>query len=101
MSKGYLIANVDIADDALYQEYRSRTPEVIARHGGRFLVRGGEVTPLEGDFKAKRLVVLEFPDVEAAKRFYFSADYQQIIPLRTRASTGDFVIVEGFEPPSA
>lgn len=97
--KGYLIANVDVTDAEAYLEYRARTPDIIARHGGRFLVRGGEVTPLEGEMKAGRLVVLEFPTPEAAKAFYHSAEYQEIIPYRTRASTGDFVIVEGYEPP--
>jgi uncharacterized protein (DUF1330 family) len=95
--KGYLIANVDVTDPEGYVAYRLRTPEIIARYGGRFLVRGGEVTPLEGEMKAGRLVILEFDSVEAAKAFYHSPDYQEIIPIRTGASTGDFVIVEGFD----
>lgn len=97
--KGYLIANVDVTDPEGYVAYRTRTPDIIASHGGRFLVRGGEVTPLEGEMKAGRVVILEFPSVEAAKAFYFSPEYQEIIPYRTGASTGDFIIVEGYEPP--
>lgn len=95
--KGYLIANVDVTDPDAYVAYRLRTPDIIARHGGRFLVRGGEVTPLEGEMKPGRLVVLEFDSVEAAKAFYHSPDYQAVIPIRTSASTGDLVIVEGFD----
>jgi uncharacterized protein (DUF1330 family) len=102
MAKGYVIASIDVADEAAYDAYRARTPGVIAQYGGRFIVRGGAVTPLEGDMGLKgRLVVLEFPSVEAASRFYHSPEYQQILPLRTRASQGALLIVEGCEPPTA
>lgn len=97
--KGYIIANVSVADAEAYVPYRLRTPDIIAKYGGRFLIRGGEVTPLEGEMKVGRLVVLEFPTVEAARAFYFSPEYQEIVPIRTGASTGDFILVEGFEPP--
>jgi uncharacterized protein (DUF1330 family) len=101
MAKGYVIASIDVADQGAYDAYRSRTPDVIAQYGGRFLVRGGTVTPLEGEMGLKgRLVILEFPSVEAARRFYDSPEYQEIIPLRTRASQGALLIVEGFDPPT-
>jgi uncharacterized protein (DUF1330 family) len=97
---GYLIANIEVSDDAAYDAYRSRTPGIIAKYGGRFLVRGGAITPLEGDMMVRRLVILEFPSVAAAKRFYDSPEYQEVIPFRTRASQGALLIVEGFEPPT-
>lgn len=101
MAKGYVIASIDVADDAAYDAYRARTPGVIAQYGGRFIVRGGPVTPLEGDMGLNgRLVILEFPSVEAAKRFYDSPEYQEIIPLRTSASQGALLLVEGFDPPT-
>jgi uncharacterized protein (DUF1330 family) len=93
--KGYLIANVDVADEAGYESYRSQTGAVVERHGGRFLVRGGALDVLEGDPGIARLVVLEFPSVEAAHAFYASADYQAILPLRTAYAEASLFIVEG------
>ena len=91
----YLIANIDVRDPHAYEAYRCRTGEIIARHGGRFIVRGGTIHPLEGEPSAGRLVIIQFPDVATAKGFYDSPDYQAIIPLRTVASTASLLIVEG------
>ncbi|MFL6721580.1 MAG: DUF1330 domain-containing protein [Sphingomonas sp.] len=91
----YLIANVDVHDPVAYEAYRSRTGDIVANHGGRFIVRGGAVHPLEGEPGVHRLVIIEFPSVAAAKGFYDSPEYQAIIPLRTVASTGSLLVVEG------
>ena len=95
--KGYLIANVAVADAVAYENYRSRTGAIVERHGGRFLVRGGTVEPLEGNPGFERLVIIEFPSVEAAHAFYDSAEYQEIIPFRTSTSRGALCIVSGAE----
>ena len=95
--KGYLIANVEIADPSAYENYRSRTKAIVERHGGRFIVRGGTIEPLEGDPGFARLVIIEFPSVEAAHGFYDSPEYQEIIPLRTSTSNGKLCIVAGTE----
>ena len=63
----YVIAEVEVTDPALYERYRREVPGTLAPFGGRFVVRGGAVEPLEGDWAPKRLVVLEFPDRAAAK----------------------------------
>ncbi len=68
---------------------------MIAAHGGRFLVRGGAVEAREGAPPAGRVVVIEFPDMEAARRFYDSPGYQAILPLRQAASQGRLFLVEG------
>ena len=93
----YLIANVDVQDPVAYEDYRSRTGAIIERHGGRFIVRGGTVHALEGEPWAHRLVIIEFPNLAAAKGFYDSAEYQEAIPFRTRASEGQLLIVEGHD----
>jgi uncharacterized protein (DUF1330 family) len=95
--KGYLIANVDVHDPSAYENYRSRTAAIVERHGGRFLVRGGAVEPLEGDPGFARLVIIEFPSVEAAHAFYDSPEYQEILPFRTSTSQGKLCIVAGVE----
>jgi uncharacterized protein (DUF1330 family) len=93
--KGYLIANVDVQDADAYENYRSRTGAIVDRYGGRFLVRGGAIEPLEGDPRFARLVIIEFPSVEAAHAFYDSPEYQEIIPFRTSTSNGALCIVSG------
>ena len=91
----YLIANVDVHDPDAYQAYRSRTGAIVERHGGRFIVRGGKIHHLEGQDWARRLVIIKFPDLDAAKGFYDSPEYQEVIPLRTNVSDGALLIVEG------
>ena len=93
--KGYVVANVDVKDWAAYESYRSRTAEVIEQYGGRFLVRGGKVEVIEGDPGIARLIILEFPSVEAAHRFYDSPEYQAILPDRLNNADSTLVVVEG------
>ena len=71
----YLIVDCEVTDPERYEAYKQLAPPAIAKYGGRYLVRGGEMTPLEGDWRPNRVVVLEFPDVETAKRFYASPEY--------------------------
>ena len=93
--KGYVIANVSVEDAAGYEGYRSQTAAIIERYGGRFLVRGGAVEVKEGAPGIARLIVLEFPSVEAARIFYDSPEYQAILPLRFENATSTLIIAEG------
>ena len=95
MAKAYLVAQIEVQDPAAYEAYRSRTGAVIERFGGRFIVRGGTLHPLEGTPEFGRLAIIEFPDVESARSFYDSPDYQQLVPHRTANSTGTLFIAEG------
>jgi uncharacterized protein (DUF1330 family) len=70
-------------------------PAVIAKYGGRYIVRGGKVEALEGGWQPKRVAVLEFPSMDQALKFYRSEDYAPLIKLRQKASRGRIVIVEG------
>ena len=92
-----MVAQIEIHDPSGYDAYRSRTGAVIERFGGRFLVRGGTLHPLEGDPDFSRLVVIEFPDLAAAQGFYDSADYQELIPHRTTNASSMLLIAEGFD----
>ena len=94
----YLYGNITIHDMALYEQYRSQVPAIIAKYGGRYLVRGGAVEVVEGDVDAQRQVILEFPDMAALKAFYFSAEYKPMIAIRQRAATGSIVLIEGCLP---
>jgi uncharacterized protein (DUF1330 family) len=95
----YLLAEVEVHDPETYATYTAQTPGVIERHGGRFIVRGGAAESLEGAAPAGRLVVIEFPDLAAARRFYDSPDYQAIVGIRHQAATSRVILVEGHPPP--
>ncbi|HYX65994.1 MAG TPA: DUF1330 domain-containing protein [Burkholderiales bacterium] len=91
----YIIAMVNIKDAEKYQEYAKRAGPANAKYGSRFLVRGGKKHPLEGDIPFQRIVVTEFPDVEAARKFYQSVEYQEARKHRLGAADFNMVIVEG------
>lgn len=91
----YLLAQIEVRDRETYRQYTARTPAIIAKHGGRFLVRGGETEILEGEGAGRRIVVLEFPSMEAARAFYYSPEYQQAKEIRTSCADGQFLIVQG------
>lgn len=91
----YLYANVEITDPTAYEVYRARVPAVISAFGGRYLVRGGAVKVLEGAADPQRQVILEFPDMAALEAFYYSAEYQALVPLRQTASTGQLIAIQG------
>jgi uncharacterized protein (DUF1330 family) len=91
----YLIVETDIRDPEQYELYKAASPAAVEAGGGRFVVRGGETAVLEGDWNPKRLVVLEFPDLETAKRFYESPEYQAAKALREGAAQLNMVAVEG------
>ena len=92
---GYLIVEVEVTDPLAYERYRPLAGASVARHGGKFIVRGGKTETLEGGWAPKRIVVLEFPSVEAAKKFYNSEDYQEALKLRLAASKSKAILVEG------
>jgi uncharacterized protein (DUF1330 family) len=73
----YVIVDLTVTDLPTMEEYRKRVPATLAAYGGRFLVRGGAHQTVEGDWKPNRLVVLEFPSMEQAKRWYDSEEYRE------------------------
>src|ERR1700730_12110775 len=89
----YVLVNVEITDSAGFAEYRKLVPATIAAFGGRYLARGGATEVLEGEWIPPRLVALEFPDVATIKAWYQSPEYQQLLELRKRTATSDFVII--------
>ena len=91
----YIIAQINVTDPEKYGEYAKLAGPANAKYHGRFLVRGGAKTTLEGDIPYQRIVVTEFPDVEAAKRFYHSVEYQAAREKRLGAADFNMVIVEG------
>ena len=94
MAKGYWIARNDVHDMETYKKYVAGSAAAFERFGGRFLVRGGQYTLLEGTTRPRQ-VVIEFPSYQAALDCYNSADYQAAAKIRGQSSQGDIVIIEG------
>ncbi|MBV8092465.1 MAG: DUF1330 domain-containing protein [Acetobacteraceae bacterium] len=95
----YLMVNITVTDPVRYQEYRERAPAAVSRYGGRYIVRGGAVHPLEGELGFDRFVVVEFPSLEMAKRFYDSPEYAPLLKLRRESTHSRAALVEGYLPP--
>jgi uncharacterized protein (DUF1330 family) len=91
----YVIAQVEVTDAKVFEQYRRDVPATLVPFGGRFVVRGGATETLEGDWQPKRLVVLEFPDRTAARAWWESQAYAAPKALRQRSARTQLVIVEG------
>ena len=91
----YVIARVNVTDPDKYKGYTALTPAAIVKNGGKFLVRGGPVVTMEGDDESRRIVVLEFDTVEAAKAFYDSPEYREARDARENAADFQMIVVEG------
>ena len=98
MPKGYWIPHIDVSNPEGYKAYTAATPGAHEKYKGVALVRGGKMEVVEGHARA-RIVLREFPDYAAALACYRSPDYQSARPLRLANSTGEFVIVEGYDGP--
>lgn len=94
----YLIGSITVTDPEGYEVYRARVPAVIAAHGGRYVVRGGQMEVVEGDWPGPRTVVLAFPDMPRLKAFYASADYAPLLAIRQRCAVSNLIAVEGYVP---
>jgi uncharacterized protein (DUF1330 family) len=91
----YLIANIHVHDAERYKEYVAAVPVLIAKHGGCYRVRGGELSVLEGHWSPDRLIVLEFPNRAAALAFYNDPAYAPLRSLRQSVTDSDLVLVDG------
>ena len=95
----YVIVETDIHDAEQYEQYKAASPDTVHAGGGRFVARGGDLAVLEGDWNPFRLVILEFPDLEAAKRWYSSERYEEAKKLRQGAANLRMVAVQGLDEP--
>jgi uncharacterized protein (DUF1330 family) len=93
--KAYVIALETVHDQAMFGEYAKGVAATLLAFEGRFVARGGHYTVLEGQWQNPRTVIIEFPSREAAEGWYKSADYQEIIGLRHKSSSGNLVILDG------
>ncbi len=95
--KAYCIVYEHLDNPQLFEEYRKQVMPTITAYGGRFVVRGGKFTVLEGEMPYERIAVLEFPSRKAAEDWYHSPAYQRILLLRLKATRCQFVVVDGVD----
>ncbi len=91
----YVIAEVNVTDPKLYDDYRKMVPATVEKYGGRFAVRGGTVESKEGGWNPARFVVLEFPTMDQARKWYHSPEYAPALALRHKAANAKLILVEG------
>ena len=96
MTKAYLIGQITVTNPESYAVYSSQVPQTIEAFGGKYLVRGGHATQVEGKAQGDRNVVIEFPSREVAEAWYASDAYQAIIQHRTDNATGALTLVDGY-----
>jgi len=91
----YVLAEIEITHPEGYKEYSAQVPATLAKYGGRFIVRGGKATALEGEWPERRRVLLEFPDATAARKWFDSPEYEKPKAMRQAASKGRLLLIEG------
>ena len=91
----YFIVDVDVHHPAGMREYLERVPGTLTKYGGRYIVRGGQFEVVEGDWQRARVVMLEFPNMEQAKRWYDCEEYKEMKAARPKAAKTNVVPVEG------
>ena len=91
----YVIVDIAVKDPGRYEDYKKLAGPTVGQYGGRYVVRGGAVEVLEGNWPAERIVVLEFPSVERAKEWWSSVEYGEAKPIRYEAADSKMLVVEG------
>lgn len=91
----YIVVQIEITDPETFETYRAQVPATLEPYGGEYIVRGGDMEILEGEWATPRCVILRFPDMDAAKAWHASTEYQDPKALRQAASKGNMIVVDG------
>ena len=92
----YMIIEIKVMDKELYTRYVEKVPEIVKKHGGRYLVRGGKVIPMFGNWSPERIVLIEFKTEEQLRNCFNSAEYLKIATFRENSTITKAVIVNGY-----
>ncbi|MDH3440097.1 MAG: DUF1330 domain-containing protein [Gammaproteobacteria bacterium] len=93
----YLVVDIDVTDPEQYQGYVKKAPAFVEKHGGKYIVRGGDTKLVEGDWHPGRFVVVEFPSRERAQAFLDDSEYQAVADIRRASTSSNMILVEGFD----
>jgi uncharacterized protein (DUF1330 family) len=91
----YIVVDIEVLEPVEYEDYKKRAAQTVEKYGGRYIVRGGPVQVIEGEWTPKRFVILEFPSMEQAKAWYDSAEYSGPKAVRHRTARSNLIMVEG------
>ena len=91
----YLVVDIAVRDSDEYGDYVARAPDFVKKHGGKYIVRGGDVQVVEGDWTPSRFVVVEFPSREAAQAFLDDPEYQAVADVRRSSTVSNMILVDG------
>jgi len=91
----YVVVDIQVNDVEGYEDYKRLAPPSIAAHGGKYLARGGQTEVLEGDWSPSRLVILQFEDIEQARKWLNSSEFSAARELRHKTSGTNMVVIEG------
>ena len=91
----YIIVEIDIVDPVGYEQYKKLAGDTVLKYGGKYIVRGGPTEVLEGDWKPKRIVVLEFESMQRAKDWLNSEEYREPRKMRHRTARANMILVQG------
>jgi uncharacterized protein (DUF1330 family) len=91
----YVVVDINVNDPAGYEDYKRLAPPSIDANGGKYLARGGQTEVLEGDWAPSRLVILQFDNLEQARKWLNSSEYRAARELRHKTATTNMVVIEG------
>jgi uncharacterized protein (DUF1330 family) len=92
-----MIVDITVKNENLYSEYIAKVPKIIEKYGGRYLVRGGEITLITGNWNPQRIIIIEFDSMEQLRRCFSSQEYLELSPLREKSTVGKSIVVKGYE----
>ena len=91
----YIIVEIEVTDPVGYEEYKKQAAATVEQYGGKYVVRGGACETLEGDWQPKRIVVLQFDNMERAKAWFNSSEYVEPRKQRHRTAKTRMILAEG------
>ncbi len=92
-----MIVDIEVHDEAPYNEYKTKVQDIVKKYGGRYRVRGGRISPVSGEWTPERIVLLEFDTMEHLQACFRSREYAEIAPLREKSTSSRSIVVEGVE----
>lgn len=92
----YMIIDIEVKEDEAYSEYIDRVYEIVTKYGGKYLVRGGKITPVSNMWNPERIIVIEFQNIRQMEECFESHEYSEIAPLREQSTASKAIVVEGY-----
>jgi uncharacterized protein (DUF1330 family) len=94
----YLVVDIEVRDADKYKEYVAVAPDYVKKHGGKYLVRGGDPDGVEGDWNPQRIVIIEFPTRENARALLDDPEYRSVADARWSSTVSNMIVVDGCGP---